>query len=172
MIEAVLAATLDPVTPEKHFDDVKLPSLPSRKLKLEMPLTLKDVIKTTSERKTTPSPPPEEPTKQKVTMGFPGAVDSPEHVLPSIKVDQENENMMVRSPTLRKTYLFSPSAPVSSPSMQLLSEHHSSSSPSKMSSSAKKDKEAKKLRELQKLERLKEKLARQEKKYKARSGED
>lgn len=178
MIDAVLDAALEDIGSAKQFDKIKLPLPPFPKLKLEKPLTLREAMKITAERKTPPLPPREEPTEHNTTMEAPDAVDISEHVLPSIKMDQETARdesggakPTVRSPALRKTYLFSPTARLSSPSMQLLSEHHNSSSPSRKSSSAKKDKEAKRFRQLAKWAMKKEKQARKEEKHKAaRSG--
>ncbi|RKU45584.1 hypothetical protein DL546_007504 [Coniochaeta pulveracea] len=154
MIDAVLDAALEDIGSAKQFDKIKLPLPPFPKLKLEKPLTLREAMKITAERKTPPLPPREEPTEHNTTMEAPDAVDISEHVLPSIKMDQETarDESGGAKPTL-------------------LSEHHNSSSPSRKSSSAKKDKEAKRFRQLAKWAMKKEKQARKEEKHKAaRSG--
>jgi hypothetical protein len=188
-IDSVINAALEPSTPEKQFGSIALPSPPSRKLKVEIPLTLQGVMETTAERNTTPSHSRKKPagdTTSKEVLRSPEAVLPSKHVPPSIKEEQgttppprpifdksiarkerRGEKQVERSPALRKTYLSSPAVPVSSPSLQLLSEHHTSSSPSKNLFSAKNHKELKKL---QKRERKKERQARKEKRHKARIG--
>jgi hypothetical protein len=185
-IDAVLNAALEPSTPEKQFGKIKLPSPPSRRVKVDMPLTLKEVMETTAERDATPSHSREKAAEGITAKEVAEVVAPPKHVLPSIKADQEmalppqpifdkstdhkmrrGEKQTDSSPAFKKTYLSSPAAPVSSPSLQLLSEHHNSSSPSKNLLSAKNNKELKKLQNKQ---RKKDKRARKEKNHQARKG--